>query len=238
MRKSLWVYAICWIFLGCQKPSFEDPWIYVKNKQVSELIKKEEYDEAKRLTFDLLKQDPLRFEHHLNLGLVLERTKEPEEALKSYSRAFKEAKNEIQKFVALYNQAQNLGQQKKVDQALSFYQQALALNPQSQEIKVNIELLIQQQQQQQQQGKGGGQGDSNKPEDSKDKDKDKDKDKEEEKPQNYKESPKYKPREFKGKDLSEYDVKQILGEIERQEQKMRADYHRKQTKERARDKDW
>ncbi|HPI40582.1 MAG TPA: tetratricopeptide repeat protein [Pseudobdellovibrionaceae bacterium] len=229
--------------LGCSQVSDIDPRLYFKKKQVEELIKKDENDAAKRIILDLLKSEPSRPENHLNLGIVFEKTKEPEEALKSYRRAHKDALTHLQRFASLYNQAQNLGQQKKIDEALSYYQKALELNPTSKEVKVNIELLIQKQKQDQKQQEGDGQGggessQDQKEKDQKDEEKDKDKENEEQKPKNYKESPKYKPKKFEGKELSEYDVKQILGEIERQEQKMRTDYHRKKTKESARDKDW
>ncbi|HEY1078895.1 MAG TPA: tetratricopeptide repeat protein, partial [Bdellovibrio sp.] len=159
---------------------------------------------------------------------------------------------------AIFNQAQLLGKQKKVDEAIALYQKALDLVPTSQEAKNNIELLTQQQA-----GGGKGQDQENKDDqkqegkeskDSKDqkdpKDPKDDKDKKdekkpdekdgkekEEKPKEPKSSPKYKPRPFNGKELSEGDVKKILGELKQQEEKIRAEYN-KSGKEQPRDKDW
>ena len=57
-------------------------------------------------------------------------------------------------------------------------------------------------------------------------------------PQDVKQSPKYKPRPFQGDQLSEGDVKKILGELRSQEQKIRANYDKKERKEKKNDKDW
>jgi hypothetical protein len=122
--------------------------------------------------------------------------------------------------------------------------------PSSKEVKINIELLIQSQQKS---GKSDDKDNKDK-KDSKDKDKNgkdqqpKEGDGKEDKEnkdgkddkvdKKYKDSAKYKPRPFDGKDLNEGDVKKILGEIKQQESKIRAEYNRKEMKERPRDKDW
>lgn len=58
------------------------------------------------------------------------------------------------------------------------------------------------------------------------------------KPQQFKDSAKYKPRPFKGDQLSEGDVKKILGELTNQEQKIRAHFEKKERKEKKNEKDW
>lgn len=186
-----------------------------------------------------------------------------------YALKLAEQKNDTQGiFTVRYNLGVYYGALKKVTEALENYQIALDLHPTSVEIKTNIELLIQQQQQdqkQQQQNKDGdqkqksdGQGqdknqdkkdgeDPNKdnPEnkdDKKDENKDKqdEKDgKDKEKPQDKQSSPKYQPRPFKGDQLSEGDVKKILGELRNQEQKIRANFDKKEKgKTKNNDKDW
>jgi Ca-activated chloride channel family protein len=214
-----------------------------------------------------LRFNPFQPELHLNLGLSFEILQQNEKAMSSYKEAerlARESKNYEVLFMALFNQAQLLAKDKKVDEAISTYQKALELIPPSKEVKTNIELLTQQQQ-----GQGDGEGDSKdqkdqqdqknkdqqkKDGDSKDqkdpkdgeqkedKDKDgKDKDDKEKKPQEPKQvqgSPKYKPRPFQGKELSEGDVKKILGELKQQEEKIRAEFNRKEMKEQPRDKDW
>lgn len=227
--------------MGCDQFREQSLIHYIDTRDVVKKMQAEDFDSAKKKTLNVLRSYPERGEHHLNLGLIQEITKEPEQALKSYRRAEKESQNPLLKSAAFFNMAQLLAKDKKVDEALSFYQQALSLqknflnDQDSLKIKANIELLMQQQQGQ---GKGEGSQEPQNEDEKKDKDKDKEEDQEKNQEKKYAESPKYKPREFQGKELTEYDVKQILGEIERQEQKMRSDYHRKKTKEKARDKDW
>jgi Ca-activated chloride channel family protein len=184
-----------------------------------------------------------------------------EKAVQSYKEAERLAgieKNPQVLFMARFNLGQLYGKAKKYDEALNSYQKALELAPTSKEVKTNIELLIQQQQQ------GGQGGDDKKDQENKDqkdqkdkdkkdqdkkdqdkdkkdqpdKDKDKDKKDKEKEDKKYKENAKYKPRPFEGKDLSEADVKKILGELKQQEQKIRAEFNRKEQKEQPRDKDW
>lgn len=185
---------------------------------------------------------------HMNLGLALDLLKRPDEALNAYRNAEQFARDDDERFFARFNLGEALGRAKKIDEALAAYQSALELRPASVEVKTNIELLNQQgkssQQNQQQQGEGQGQdkkdqqkkdGEGKDPKDKKDDSKDGDgKDKQD---KSYEKSQKYKPRPFKG-DLSEGDVKKILGEIRQQEQRIRADYNRRDGKERPRDKDW
>lgn len=212
---------------------------------------------------EALSNDPFAGSLHLNLGLSFEGLKQADKALQAYKEAEQLAlkiKDFKLVFMARFNQAQLLGKSKKIDDALAIYQKALEIIPSSKEVKTNIELLTQDQQggqdgkdnkQQNQQGdknqeqknqqgqkdqkdqkdqqdQKDGQGDDQK--DKKDQPKDEDK--------QMKQSPKYKPRQFDGKELSEGDVKKILGELKQQEEKIRAEYNRKEVKERPRDKDW
>lgn len=87
--------------------------------------------------------------------------------------------------------------------------------------------------------------DEPKPEDKKEDQKPEEKPDDKEKEQKEKDQPKtpqknekYKPRPFNGEQLSEADVKKILGEIKQQEQKIRSEFNRKDVKEQPRDKDW
>lgn len=85
------------------------------------------------------------------------------------------------------------------------------------------------------------QDDKSKDKDSKDQNKDQSKD-QNQNDQNkdgkqYGNSPKYQPRPFKG-DLPESELKKIMNELKQQDQKIRAEYNRKDGKEAPRDKDW
>ena len=228
-------------------------------------IKAERYEDALVRYYSLLESEPDRFGMHSNIGVLLGMIQKPEEALKSLQHALKLA--EQQKDVAgiftmQFNLGVHFGAQKKVPEALEHYQAALEIVPTSTETKTNIELLIQQQQQDQKdkqdQKKKDGQGEGDSKDQSKgDKGKDQDKkddkgdqqkdpkdakgddDKKNNPDQQRENSPKYKPRPFKGDQLSEGDVKKILGELKNQEQKIRANFDKKEKgKSKNNEKDW
>ena len=229
------------------------------NREGNKQLKAQNLQAASDKYIEALGFNPFLPELHSNLGLTFEMQQQADKAQQSYAEAGRLAdlsKNPQMQFVARFNQAQLLGKAKKVDEAIELYQKALDIIPTSKEAKTNIELLIQQQQggggkgQDQKDQQQGGQGnqqqqnkdnkdnkdnknnqDQNKDQDQKDGDKDK-------KDKQYQGSPKYKPRPFNGKELSEGDVKKILGEIKQQEGKIRAEYNRKEVKEQPRDKDW
>lgn len=219
-------------------------------------IKRERYEEALSQYYDLLEEQGGRAELHSNIGALLSLMQKPEDAIKSLRYAEKLAsiqKNEKLLFAVHYNLGVVYGQMKNVADALKEYQAALDIVPTSKEAKTNIELLMQQQeqdqkQQQQQQDQKNGQGQSNqqnkdqkqdqnkdqkqdpKQDQNKDKKDDQKQDKKDQQKQDDKResSPRYKPRPFKGDDLSEGDVKKILEELRSQEQKIRAHFDKKE----------
>lgn len=220
------------------------------NFEGNKLLKGQTYPGAMDKYIEALRYDPFVSELQLNLGLSFEGLQQAEKALQTYKAAEEMALREKKYnlvFMSRFNQAQLLGKAQRVDEALATYQKALELIPSSKEVKTNIELLTQNQQgqgggegkdqkdPQDKNGKGQGQGEQDK--DKKDQDGKDGKDKKEE-PKQVQQSPKYKPRPFQGKDLSEGDVKKILGELKQQEEKIRAEYNRKELKEQPRDKDW
>jgi tetratricopeptide (TPR) repeat protein len=226
------------------------------NREGNALLQKQNYQQANEKYIEALRFNPYISRIHSNLGLSFEGLQQAEKAQQSYAEAGRLAEatqDADMMFVARFNEAQLLGKAKKVDEAVALYQKALEIVPSSKEVKTNIELLIQTQQggggkgeskdkkDQQQDGKGDQQkqqdqkGDKDQKQDQKDQDGKDGKDKKE---KQYENSAKYKPRPFAGKELSEGDVKKILGEIKQQEGKIRADYNRKETKEQPRDKDW
>ncbi len=258
MIKSFLVLVLCALSVGCNYQA-SHPQTLILNREGNKSLKAQNAQEASEKYLAALRYDPYQPELHLNLGLSFEFLQMPDKALQSYRYADELAQKENQpmvSFMARFNAGQLLGKAKKVDEALEFYQKALDILPSSIETKHNIELLTQSQQ-------GGGQGEGENKDDKKDqpqqgdqkkddkgqgkdqdkkedpKDgKDKDENKKESKPQEKQQSPKYKPRPFAGKELDEGDVKKILGEIKQQEQRIRADFNRKEQKEQPRDKDW
>ena len=244
------------------------------NRKGNALFLVQNYGAAFESYVQTLEFDPFSAETHLDLGLTYELQQQVDKAPLSYENAYKFAKDDDLRFMALFNMGQLLGKAKKVDEAVDAYQKALTLRPDSKETKTNIELLIQSQQQQGKDGqdkdpkdqkddkdKKDDKKDGKDPKDDKDKKKDEkdgkdpkddkekekdDKDKKDDKKdgkdkdenKKYENNPKPQPKKFKSEELSEGDVKKILQELKQQEQKIRAEFNRKEVKEQPRDKDW
>jgi len=193
----------------------------------------------------ILENEPLSLQTHSNLGIIFDSLQKKDEAGQSFDLAlsllerYKEQLYPADVFQIYYNLGLRFHHAKETEKALDFYQKALEINPASIETKHNIELLIQQQQ-----GGGDGksdkkdqdgQGDQNKdPNDGEDKEKNKEKEQAKDRQQ----TSKYKPRPFQGEQLSEGDVKKILGELAQQDKKIRANYNKKERKEDKNAKDW
>ena len=265
MMKYFVLFITTALIAGCGKyPHLET---LEANREGSKLLQGQNAQGALDQFLKGLRFNPFQPQLHLNLGLSFEILQQNEKAMSSYKEAERlslESKNYEVLFMSLFNQAQLLAKDKKVDEAIATYQKALELIPSSKEVKTNIELLTQQQQ-----GQGGGEGDKkdqdqknqdqkNQDQQKKDGDKDKKdqkqdqgkgdqekdnkdqegKDKKQDQPKQMQNSPKYKPRPFNSKELTEGDVKKILGELKQQEEKIRAEFNRKDVKEQPRDKDW
>ena len=233
--------------MGCADGGW-DAW--TANRKGTEFLKAEQFNAAQEKFVEALSFDPLSPAIHGNLGLALSGQKRGDEALKSFEVAAQYAEDPALKFAMNFNRGALLGIAKKTDPAIAAYQDALDVNPESLEAKTNIELLVRSQQ-----GQGQGEGEQkdqpqegqqkdqkndkgqSKDQDQKDQEKDDKGEQEKEKPQQREAGQKYKPREFKG-EIHESEVKKILGEIRQQEQKIRSDYNRKDSKESPRDKDW
>lgn len=206
-----------------------------ENQRGSHAIQEMDGRQAEEHLQRALVDRPFQAEVHLNLGVAARLLGRVDDAAKSYGNAEKYAREGDGEmgFLARYNTGEAAQAAKKIDDALTAYQKALALRPDSLETKTNIELLLQG-------GQGQGDGDSQQQagQDQPKQEGQDPKDGEDDgKPKERQVSKKYQPREFKG-ELSESDVRKILGEIKQQEQKIRADYNRKEAKERPRGKDW
>jgi Ca-activated chloride channel homolog len=189
-----------------------------------------------------LEQDPYNPDLHMNLGLTFEMNEEYEKAEKAYLSAEQLAgEDKARQFLALFNMAGVRAKKEDVDGALQAYQAALEIEPESLEVKTNIELLFQQQQgkgkSNQDKKNGKGKDDKDQSKDQNQDDKDKNKDKDQNKDKQY-EQPKKQPQSFQSKDLSKDDVRKILDEIQSQEKSIRAKELDKGAKERKNDKDW
>jgi tetratricopeptide (TPR) repeat protein len=110
----------------------------------------------------LMDKDLERFHHHVveqigfepenplahsNLGLSFFLRKEFEKSVGAFRDVLRIGKDDLSFYYAHFGLGANFGEQKNIDEALAEYQLALELQPQSLEVKTNIELLIQQQSQ-------------------------------------------------------------------------------------------
>lgn len=237
--KNIFYYLCLGLFLsGCGVEV--DPRTIWQNRVAVKEFEKGSVTDSQRNFLDALKVDPFIGELHVNLGLTYQALQQSDPAIQSYQSAEKWGRNPEVIFNSRFNQGVLRGLGKQVDIALNDYQRALAVKPESIETKTNIELLVQSQSGQgdgenkdKSEGQDGKQGENKDKKDGEGKDQEDDKPKEGPKEQ----SKQYKPREFKG-DLSEHDVKKILGELKQQEQKIRGQFYRGDNKEKPRDKDW
>ncbi|MBC7420382.1 MAG: tetratricopeptide repeat protein [Bdellovibrio sp.] len=230
----------------------------VRDQAAARLIKQSLNEKALDQYIKILETSPDEPRVHLNIGVMLNQTQKPDDALKSFQLALKLAEDKkdlAAVFATRYNLGSYYGALKKVPEALANYQAALDVLPTSKETKTNIELLIQSQQQDKKSGDQGENKENQDPDQKKKEDgknqenKDNKKDGDQKKPDDPKDgkqpeghdnkgSPKYQPRPFKGDQLSEGDVKKILGELRNQEQKIRANFDKKERKETKNEKDW
>ncbi len=239
------------LFLTATAQAEPTPSAVLKNDQGISELKGGNMGAAQEKFLTGLADTPLEARLHYNLGLSFEAQGQVDKAQASYSTALKLAQDGFTKFAANFNLGELAQKAKKTDEALAYYQEALKYNPNSQETKINIELLTQDQQ-----GKGQGDSKDDKDDQKDQKDKDgkgkgdqdkeskdnkpddkKDEKKKEDQPKEYAKN-KPQPRKFKSEELTQGDVNKILGEIKQQEQKIRAEFNKKEVKDQPRDKDW
>lgn len=213
------------------------PDVISRNNEAAESLKqKQSYQAYKDLT-DLMSEAPFQPEVRMNLGLAFEMNEEFDKAIKEYLLVASSALDPSIKFQAFFNAARLFGEKKKIPDALQYYQEALKIDPSSAEVKTNIELLFAQ-------GGGGGEGDQQKDQKDDKKDQkqdgkgDQEKDNPPPKPDDGKKKGKNPPPRFKSEELSEQDVKNILEELKRQEQKNRAKMMDQSPKENSNGPDW
>lgn len=214
--------------------------IELNNEAVENLNEENSYFAYKKIV-TALEDDPFNPYIQINLGLAFLLNKEHDKAIKIFSSVARSAENNSElKFQALFNAGVASAQSGKISLALEYYQQALEIKPDSQEVKTNIELLWQGNGQ----GKGNSQseeGDQDEGSDSEDKQKGNDKEKKKENPEseNRDERENEPSQEKLGKEaLSQEQIQAILQEIKNQEQKIRAEENKQGTKEAPNGKDW
>lgn len=204
--------------------------VFKNNKAVREFNNEKLFESRINLEKEVVNHPKVSALHY-NLGVAHENSKEPEKALKEYLSAAKAAEDPELQFQANFNAARLYGEMKDIPNALKYYQAALEINPESQEVKNNIELLFQ--------GNGGGGNNSDKEQESDQKDQqDNNQNQQPQQPQNNQQQKKQAPKPFNSKELSEQDMKKILDELKRQEEQIRAKMNNQKSKETPVEKDW
>ena len=117
--------------------------VYYQGHRAGEKFLKDlDFPLAKEQLREFLEVHPSLFSARLNLAFTLFLLDELDESLREYEKVFEKSKNRLRRFYAYFNSAVIETKRKNKDQALSFYQQALEEEPQSMEVKTNIELLM------------------------------------------------------------------------------------------------
>lgn len=210
---------------------------YLRNREGVKKFAEKAYYPAYQAFLRALEEEPMSPEVQMNLARVFEANEEYEKAEKAYKGALRLLESQpVHRFEVMFNLAGVLGKEEKIPEALEYYQKCLDMDPESKEVKTNIELLFQ--------GGGGGQG-KNKDDkskdgkDQKDKKDPKDGDQKDQQPQQQdQKDQKKQPKPFQSEDLSAQDVKKILDEIKNQEQSIRAQEYERNGKEQGNAKDW
>lgn len=152
MRKQLYISAACVLIIQLTQGQTENKSIRTGNK----LYKEKKYEEALPEFEKAVTENPKSSIGQYNLGNARFRTDNFTDSEKAFEDAAGNTNNKSFKQKALYNKAVSLSKQKKLQESIDAYKQALRLDPQDQDTRFNLqkalaELKKQQQQQQQQQ---------------------------------------------------------------------------------------
>ncbi len=231
--------ATSFVFLALAFGSFEaraahPEAVYLNNEAVEQLQKENQFGSYKSL-LKALELDPLNPSIQYNLGVSFLASEQFDKALQQFALADQLAKTDQVKYLSRFAAAIAATKLNNIPEALKYYQKALEIEPDNEDIKKNIELLWQGQQ-----GKGDGGGDSKekKEEGKEGESKEEQQKKQDEERKKEGPVPKPKPQQFKSQELTPDQVRKILEELKAQEQKIRADENDKDRKDQPNEKDW
>ena len=114
---------------------------FLKGRQ---LLGKGLYESAKKEFTQFLSQKPDVFSARLNIAFLESLQKNKEQSLKEYSSVFKNSPSARERFEAYFNSAVLHAKDGELSDSLYFYQKALEEEPDSLEVKTNIELMMSQ----------------------------------------------------------------------------------------------
>lgn len=115
--------------------------------------KENNYNVAENAYRDALKNSDTNVTASYNLGNVLYRKNNTEDAVKSYDNAIAHAQNNEVKQKAFYNKGVAYQKAKKLPECIVAYKNALILNPNDEDARQNLQRALKQQEKQQQQNK-------------------------------------------------------------------------------------
>lgn len=183
-------------------------------KKGNDAYEKKEYDNAITQYQQAIAKNPVNPAANYNLGNALYKNKKADEAVQAYDEAAAKAASKIDRSKALYNKGVVLQNNKKIPECIEAYKNALKLNPQDEDARLNLQKALQQQKEQQKQ-ENKNKKEEKKPKDDK-KQKEKDKPKEEEK----NEQPKPEPSKLTKQDAEEK-LKALLQQEKNLQDKLR-----------------
>jgi Ca-activated chloride channel homolog len=239
------MYMAAVIALGAAVPAFAfGPPAVNSNDQGIKDYNSEKYQEAFQDFANSLAHDSTNPAYHFNLGDSFYKGGELPKAMAEFEGVEQSPKASPKlKYKAMFNAGNAAVEAKDIARALQYYQRALEYQPDSQEVKTNIELALKENQkggggEDQQKQKQGGQGDKNDKQQQNQGDK-KQEEKRDQTGQPQQPTPKPKPQQFKSQALNENDVQRILEELKRQEEEIRArQYKENRGQEHSVEKDW
>lgn len=119
-------------------------------KKGNESYEKKQYDEAINQYKSVTDKDPENTTAQFNLGNALFRNKKPDEAVAAYDQALGNIRDKMERSRAFYNKGVVLQNNKKLPECIDAYKNALKLNPNDEDARLNLQKALLQQQQQQQ----------------------------------------------------------------------------------------
>ena len=194
--------------------------------------KKQQLDKSIQQYQSAVRKAPANPTANYNLGNAQFKKNDYDEAAKSYDATIQNSQDKGLKEKGFYNKGVAMVKQKKLQESIDAWKQALRLNADDTEARENLEKALTQQKQQQQQQQQQNQ--NNKQKDQKDQKDKKDEKKNQDQPQQQQQQPKPQPSR-----LNKQQVEQLLKALEQKEN----DLHNKMQQNKVKspnqpDKDW
>jgi tetratricopeptide (TPR) repeat protein len=181
-------------------------------KKGNDAYKKNDFETAIKKYSELVQKNEASTIGQYNLGNSLYKSDKKDEAIIAYDKAFSSSKTTAEKSSALYNKAVVLQNNKKLEECITTYKNALKLNPSNEDARQNLQLALKKQAEQKQE-------EQKDKKDKKDKKKDDDKDPNKDKKED--EQPKPKP-----SNMSKKEAEQQLKALSQKEKDLQDKLHK------------